>query len=107
LACLGCGAWIEKKTSAVEAFAFGAGVYGLLLGVISMVFGVHIELMTVAGSLGICALFFGNRPTISWPPKHLMVIFGAVLVAASIDAFSPAIDTDEIYQHLALPQQFL
>lgn len=107
LACLGCGSWFQKEQSAVEAFAFGAGVYGLLLGVTSMIFGVHIELMTVTGGLGICALFFRNRPTVSWPPKHLLALIGIVLMAASIDAFSPAIDTDEIYQHLALPQQFL
>lgn len=106
LACLGCGNWLCKD-SGVASFAFGAGVYGLVLGLVSMIFGVQLLLLTGAGVLGVGAFFLRPRVAISWPPKALLVLLSLVFLAASLDAFSPPVDTDEIYQHLALPQQFL
>jgi len=62
-------------------------------------------LLLLAGGLA----GFIRRPVIVWPKLGLPILTGlaGVLAVGFIDALAPPVDTDEIYQHLALPAQFL
>ena len=106
-ACLGLGSALLQNEGAVSQFAAGAGAYGLLLGILCTVLGVNPVLLTVTGGIGI---FLGIRhqPRIRhWPPAHILLLLGIVLSVGLLDALAPPVDTDEVYQHLALPHQFL
>ncbi|HCH66524.1 MAG TPA: hypothetical protein DFR83_27210, partial [Deltaproteobacteria bacterium] len=49
------------------------------------------------------------RPSIRLPSPHTITwcMVGVVVIVGGIDAAAPPIDTDELYQHLALPGRFL
>ena len=107
LACVGLGSTLLSSSRPIHQLAAGAGGYGLLLGVLCTLFGVSELLFLLAGGAGVW-VGVRNRPrSIALPPTPILVILAVVLSIGLLDALAPPVDTDEIYQHLALPHQFL
>ncbi len=93
-----------REVAAVGAFACGMGVMGLGLFPVAWLglLGPWSIGVVVLAGLG-CWL---KRPCLRWP-RTSWVVVGMVLVwsvPGLLDALSPPVDTDEIYQHLALPR---
>ena len=106
-ACAGLGTALFPSASAVEKFAAGLGLYGLILGVFCQFFGVLPMALTFWGLLGIGLWITKPRAPLPDIPPLVLILVGVLLGIGLLDALSPALDTDEIYQHLALPHQFL
>ena len=88
----------------------GFGIYGLVFMSTLSALPASPWLFQGLGLIGL-ALFWVRRnpaPTEhSIPPISVLWIVGIVGFVALGDALSPPVDTDEIYQHLALPHQLL
>ena len=107
IACRGLGGFFFKKEGGIVQFAAGAGAYGLLLGVISTLLGVFPILFLAAGMVGVLLALRQGPSRFPLPPLYILLILAAVLSIGLVDALAPPVDTDEVYQHLALPHQFL
>lgn len=106
LSAMGLGGGILGRARAGEALALGIGILGLVLllfaglGLLSpfMIAGV-----AVAGAAG-----WILRPELEVDlDPRVGVLLLPLLAMGGIQALAPPIDTDEIYQHLALPKMML
>ena len=107
VAATGLGGALLKDGDAVDALALGLGVMGLVLlpvaglGLLSP--------WTCAGVLILSAAGWLRRPAVRWPEVHASsaLLMAPALLVGLMVAFTPPWDTDEVYQHLALPSKFL
>ncbi|MCK6513794.1 hypothetical protein L6R46_01885 [Myxococcota bacterium] len=107
LAATGLGGAILGSSSLAGALFLGSGVLGLgLFGLawVGLFSGPALGGVAVAASCG-----WLLRPKIEWPKLDaagwaVALVCGA---PALINALAPPTDTDEIYQHLAIPSQLL
>ncbi len=107
LACTGLGGALLRDSDAVEALALGLGVVGLALlplgalGLLSPWSCAAVVCLAAAGWL--------RRPQVSLPavPLAAVLLAAPFLLVGLVAALTPAWDTDEVYQHLALPSKFL
>ncbi len=101
----GLGAALLRKADPVQAVALGLGVLGTVLLPVSLL---HQPLVLVgvgcAGALG-----WLLRPELqrSRTPAHVWALLLPVAIVGVLVALAPPVDTDEVYQHLALPRQLL
>ena len=106
-AAAGIGGALLGRASMAEAFCLGMVTLGTvalpLFGVVGVSSTVCVVLLVLGGA------GWMRRPTIDWSPPPAAVLLGicGVLALGLVDALAPPVDTDEIYQHLALPQQML
>jgi hypothetical protein len=89
---------------AVTALACGLGVLGLLLLPVvglGLLGPVSLGLILVVGLAA-----WLKRPELSWPQVSTvtLVMLAVWCVPGLLDALCPPVDTDEVYQHLALPR---
>jgi len=107
LASIGFGGAVLRRGSLVEAFAFGAGAIGLLIGLITMVYGITIPILCLVALIGLLGWF--RKGELEHPRIPLYAIAGCAvwLIVGIIDAIAVPVDTDEVYQHLAIPSQLL
>ncbi len=93
-----------RQVEAVAAFACGLGVFGLallpLVG-LGLLAPFTLGLLWLVGVLG-----WMKRPRLTWPQVSTItaVLLVAWAVPGLLDALAPPVDTDEVYQHLALPR---
>jgi len=89
---------------AIAAGACGLGVFGLILLPVvglGLLGPVSLGVLLVLGLSG-----WVRRPTLLLPQTSIVVVLllAAWSVPGLLDALSPPVDTDEVYQHLALPR---
>ena len=106
-AAVGIGGALLGRARLAEAFCLGWVTLGTVALPLFGVAGVSPEVCAVLLVLGWAGWI--RRPTIDWNPPPAVVVLGicGVLALGLLDALAPPVDTDEIYQHLALPQQML
>ncbi len=101
----GVGAALLRRTDALKAVALGLGVLGTTLLPISLL-DQPLVLIGVgcAGALGWLA-----RPDLrrAETPAHVWALLLPAAILGGLVALAPPVDTDEVYQHLALPRQIL
>jgi len=88
--------------SVIGLLAWGLG--GLALGLVGGLHPVALLVLALVLSLG-----WLTRPKLRAPSPTpaVLVLIGLVALVGMIDASAPPIDTDELYQHLALPTRML
>ncbi len=106
-ACTGLGGALLRQADAVDALALGLGVLGLVL----LPVGVLGWLNPLSCAILVCLAAAGwlMRPEVRMPPVSLALVLLAApfLLAGLLVTLTPPWDTDEVYQHLALPSKFL
>ena len=107
LSAVGVGGAVLRRGTLVEAFAFGSGLLGIVIGVIVMFFGISASVLCGVGLLGLVGWL--RKGELELPELPLYAVAGTAvwLVIGLIDASSVPVDTDEVYQHLAIPSQLL
>ena len=107
VACTGLGGALLRQADAVEALALGLGVLGLVL----LPLGALGWLSPLSSGALVCVAAAGwlRRPEVRMPPVSLAVVLlvAPFLLVGLLATLTPPWDTDEVYQHLALPSKFL
>ena len=107
VACTGLGAALLGRCGLDEALLGGIGALGLILMPLSLG---NASPVLLGGGLILAAAGWLRRPGVELPdtpwPLLLLVLLPLLAVAGFV-ALSPPVDTDEVYQHLALPRQLL
>jgi len=106
IACVGLGGALLRDADIDEALVAGVGALGLLL--LPFTNGLALPVL-LGGSLILAATGWLRRPTIRWPgmPWPTLLLLVPLVLAAGVVALGAPTDTDEVYQHLALPKQLL
>lgn len=106
LGCAGVGAALLGDADLDEALLAGVGILGLVL--LPFTFGNALPVL-VGGALVLGAAGWLKRPEVRLPepPWAVLALVLPVVLAAGLVALAEPTDTDEIYQHLALPKQLL
>ena len=107
ISAVGVGGSVLRRASLVEAFAFGSGLMGVVIGVIAMVFGLTVPILCGVVLLGLFGWLRKGEVEMPSLPLYAVVGVAAWLLVGLVDATSVPVDTDEIYQHLAIPSQLL
>ncbi len=110
---LGVGALLlggreRREVDAVQAFALGLGVLGLVLLLVAAVPGLLGTFgLGLVAVLGVACRLRG--PKLSWPevPAVVWMLLAVWALPGLLDALAPPVDTDEVYLHLALPKILL
>lgn len=107
LGAVALGGVLLGECGAVAALALGVGVLGLLLLPVAAL-GLLAPPMLVGVLVALLCLWL-LRPAVRWPELDGAALAVGALLAGPllIGALAPPTDTDEIYQHLALPAQLL
>lgn len=107
VAATGLGGAVLGRASFAEALAFGSGALGLAilpLAGLGMLSPPMLAAVAVAASSAWLLRPEVEAPVLSRVDVGFLLAFG---VPALLSALAPPTDTDEIYQHLALPRIFL
>ncbi len=105
-AATGLGGAILSKARAGEALALGVGVLGLFLLLLGVA-GMLSSWMLGGVALAACAgWILKPELEVDLDPRVLWILLPVAALGLSV-ALAPPIDTDEVYQHLALPKLML
>ena len=101
----GLGSALLRKADPVQALALGLGLTGTVLLLVSQLH--QPWLLVVVGCAG--ALGWLRRGELELPstPAWTWALLLPLLLIGGLVALAPPVDTDEVYQHLALPRQIL
>lgn len=107
VAATGLGGAVLRSGSWEGALALGTGLLGTVLLPVAAL-GL-LSPWTLAGAAVLASLGWLRKPTLTLPSRDpvLWALLLPVLALGVLQALAPPIDTDEIYQHLALPRQLL
>ena len=107
LAAAGLGGAVLRRCDAVEALALGLGLMGLAMLPVAAL-GL-LGPWSCAGVVVLSAAGWLRRPDVGWPEvdRAAWLLMAPVLAVGLLAAMTAPWDTDEVYQHLALPSKFL
>ncbi len=106
IGCTGLGAALLGDAEIDEALMAGLGLLGVLL--LPLTFGVAQPIL-FGGALLLATAGWLRRPVVRLPaaPWGVLALLLPLAIVAGLVALGEPTDTDEVYQHLALPKQLL